>query len=145
LISEVDGDWALTINLANAYLSLGSAEANKSTSPSVVHAKSLIALVGPALKLIHNDVHINVMEWIVDTYSAYLSFSDPILLQSDLDALATTKAAELFPAEHNVISEMLGYTNAKTVSWMDYLDPFRTRMSFYVLMLLLCIQNNANF
>eukprot|EP00978_Attheya_sp_CCMP212_P048084 scaffold471975_cov134-Attheya_sp.AAC.1 len=77
------------------------------------------------------------MEQIVDAYGTYLSFSDPsILLQFDMDALVT-KAAELLPAQHNMISEMLGYTNAKTDSWMDYLDPFKMRMSFYVLRMLL--------
>jgi hypothetical protein len=93
---------------------------------------------------VHDAVQNQVMERIVDTYATFLSFSDPILLQSDLDNLAM-EAAKVLPAQHAAISEMLGYSNAKVDSRLNYLDPFKTRMTFYVLMLLSRIRNNSNF
>jgi hypothetical protein len=65
-------------------------------------------------------------------------------LQSDLDTLSKEAFLRL-PHQHEAISEMLGYSNAKKDARLDYLDPFRTRMTFYVMMLLSRIRNNSNW
>jgi hypothetical protein len=57
-----------------------------------------IALVGPELKLVHDAVQETVMQEILDTYGTYLSFSDPILLQSDLERLSAFALENLPPS-----------------------------------------------
>eukprot|EP00978_Attheya_sp_CCMP212_P029270 scaffold103467_cov39-Attheya_sp.AAC.1 len=67
LLTEVDGDRMLTMNLAMAYQNLGQMEALKTKSSVVVPPKPSISLFGTEFKLVHDEVQSRVMERIVDT------------------------------------------------------------------------------
>eukprot|EP00978_Attheya_sp_CCMP212_P011387 scaffold28111_cov60-Attheya_sp.AAC.3 len=142
LLTEVDGDQALTMDLSRVYSEMASKVVDASSKPVMV-PKPLLALVGDKLMLLHAAAQTKVMEQIEGTYGRFMSLTDPILLQSDLDSLSG-QALSILPAQYEAISEMLGYDKSPKTK-TDYLNGFRQRMVFYVILILSRIRCNKNF
>jgi len=137
-------------------------------NPSSTNAVSTVSTPPISLSLSHNDLAavtpfaeslglcgealLDVIKFTEDiikrrvkaTYGCFISLTDPILIDSDLNAMVDFTFSKL-PHQCFIIMSLLGYHQKVRRTRSEHLDKFCRRMTFYQIVSLSRIRFNQNF